>query len=213
MRNKVLRLAVGSLKGSRSGVWRFWSNSKGNFYVANRCLGGQVKISFHKDRNCHFGFTSEYADKAKARFGVMDRHNEKLVIPHEPIVSALQILIPESELFTAPLNQEKKITWLDVPPQDSIGTVTLLICEKPSIVKLPEGSKKGWIVGKLEIEIRNAWILYAFTPMDKGLSRVITNGRLKLASVLKNVQIPDGTRATVMDSGTHHDRRVLELAC
>ncbi|MDH3504377.1 MAG: hypothetical protein OEM58_07605 [Nitrospirota bacterium] len=129
MAEKQFRLAIGLSARRQSGIWRIWSNPKGDIYVANRCLGGIYKASFHKDRKCQFGFTAEYADKAKERFGRDVRHVEKWLLPEAAIVRAVQILIPESELRES-AKEEKKITWLETPPRDSVGTISLFITEK-----------------------------------------------------------------------------------
>jgi hypothetical protein len=49
MVEKVIRFAVGTADGPRSGVWRLWTNGrKGDVYLASRHLGGTSKVSFHE---------------------------------------------------------------------------------------------------------------------------------------------------------------------
>ena len=213
MAEKPLRLAIGSPDQRQSGIWRIWSNPKGDIYVANRCLGGIYKASFHKDRKCQFGFTCEYAEKAEERFGRAERHLEKWMLPDVPIVRAVQILIPESELRESPIEENKKITWLPPPPRESVGTISLFITAKNVKLELPGNSPKALIVGSMNTEIRTAWITYAFTTIDSELSRIIEYEKHRLNSVAKNMQIPPGTRASLWDSKESHDRHVLELAC
>ena len=213
MAEKPLRLAIGSPGQRQSGIWRIWSNPKGDIYVANRCLGGIYKASFHKDRKCQFGFTDEYAQKAEERFGRAERHLEKWVLPDVPIVRAVQILIPESELRESPINENKKITWLPPPPRELVGTISLFISAKNVKFELPADSPNASIVGSMNTEIRTAWITYAFTTLDSELSRIIEYEKHRLNSATKSMQIPPGTRASLWDSKKSHDRHVLELAC
>lgn len=208
-----LRLAIGSPCQRQSGTWRIWSNPKGDFYVANRCLGGIYKASFHRDRKCQFGFTKEYSNKAEERFGRKERHLEKWVVPDAPIVRAVQILIPESELRESSKKEGKKITWLETPPLGSIGTISVFICTKNIEFNIPSGTSGASIVGKLDTEIRCAWITYAFTLPDDELSRLIEFEKHRLNSVVAHISIPPGTRASLWDSKNSYDRHVLELAC
>jgi hypothetical protein len=213
MAEKYFRLAIGSPGKRQSGIWRIWSNPKGDIYVANRCLGGIYKASFHRDRKCQYGFTAEYADKAKERFGRDDRHLEKWVLPEATIVRAVQILIPESELRESAKEENKKITWLETPPRDSVGTISLFIAAKNFELNIPSNVPGAAIVGRLDTEIRCAWITYAFTIPDDKLAQLIEFEKHRLNLVTGNNSIPPGTRASLWDSKNSHDRHVLELAC
>jgi hypothetical protein len=213
MGNQLYRLAIGASATRRSGVWRIWSNHKGDIYVANRCLGGIYKASFHKDRKCQFGFTSEYADKANERFGHRDRHLEKWLLPETTIVRAIQILIPESELRISPTDESKRITWLDMPPPGSVGTISLFITGKSIQLETSSAVPGATIIGKLDTHIRLAWIAYAFTYPDDQLAKLIQFEKRRLNLALANIAIPPGTRASLWDSKNDHDRHVLELAC
>lgn len=212
MAQKIYRLAIGSQHGRRSGTWRMWSNPKGDIYVAVRCLGGIYKASFHKDGKCQFGFTAQYADKAATRFGRQDRHLEKWRLPKYPIVRVLQILIPESELRESKMNDSKGITWLPMPPRETIGTISLYLTTPRDQLKLPEGAQDVWMIGNMNTLVRNGWITYAFTPLDQTLARLIEFEKKRLYSVSIVTEIPPGTRATLWDSKDSHDRHVLELA-
>ena len=207
------RLAIGAPANRQSGVWRIWSNPKGDVYVANRCLGGIYKASFHKDRKCQFGFTSEYADNANERFGRNDRHLEKWMLPETAIVRAIQILIPESELRISAKEENNKITWLETPPPGSVGTISLFITEKDFQLELPSNVPGATIVGNLDTDIRWAWISYAFTTPDDNLAELIEFEKRRLYSRIANIAIPPGTRASLWDSKNNHDSHVLELAC
>lgn len=209
---KPFRLAIGSQHGPRSGVWRMWGNPKGDVYVAVRCLGGIYKVSFHKDGNCQYGFTDQYADTALSRFGRQNRHLEKWRLPPDPIVRVLQILIPESELRVATMNDNKGVTWLPIPRQGTIGTISLYLTTPLTQLELPETVQDAWMIGNMNTRSRNAWITYAFTPLDKTLTQLIALEKQKLYAISMNDVVPPGTRATLWDSKDDHDRHVLELA-
>ena len=213
MAKHQFRLAIGSPAKRQSGIWRIWSNPKGDIYVSNRCLGGIYKASFHRDRKCQFGFTAEYANKAKKRFGRDDRHVEKWMLPEAAIVRAVQILIPESELRESAKEENKKITWLETPPTDAVGTISLFITEKNFELKMSTNVPGATIIGRLNTDIRWAWITYAFTIPDDKLAKLIEFERRRLNSTISNISIPPGTRASLWDSKNSHDRHVLELAC
>lgn len=170
MGKQQYRVAIGASAVRQSGVWRFWSNPKGDVYVANRCLGGTYKASFHKDRKCQFGFTAEYADNANNQFGVKDRHLEKWTLPEVSVVRALQILIPESELRISEKEERKEITWLETPPPASVGTISLFITAKGFALNLPSNVPGATLVGRLDTDIRWGWITYTFTIPDDKLS-------------------------------------------
>lgn len=212
MTEKKFRLAIGSPGQRQSGTWPIWCNTKGDIYVANRCLGGVYKASFHKDRKCQFGFTAEYANKAKERFGRDERHLEKWLLPDAPIVRAVQILIPESELRETAKGENKKITWLETPPHESVGTISLFITAKNIQLNVLSDTPGASIVGRLDTEMRFAWITYAFTIPDAELSQLIDFEKRRLNSVAGNTPIPTGARASLWDSKNSHDRHVLELA-
>jgi len=213
MAKQQFRLAIGSPSKRQSGIWRIWSNWKGDIYVANRCLGGIYKASFHKDRKCQFGFTEEYANKAYERFGRNERHIEKWMLPEAAIVRAVQILIPESELRDSLKTEDKEITWLETPPSGSIGTISLFITDKDFELNISSNVPGAKIIGRLNTKIRWAWITYAFTTPDDKLATVIEFGRRRLISIIANTSYPPGTRASLWDSKNSYDRHVLELAC
>lgn len=213
MGKQQYRLAIGAPASRQSGIWLIWSNPKGDVYVANRCLGGIFKASFHKDRKCQFGFTSEHGSNARERFGRVDRHLEKWKLPEGTIVRAIQILIPESELRISAKEESEKITWLETPPPNSVGTISLFITEKDLQHNLPSNVPGATLVGKLDTDIRRAWISYAFTAPDDQLAQLIEFEKRRLKSRIADMEIPPGTRASLWDSKDNHDRHVLELAC
>jgi hypothetical protein len=212
MPKNVFRLAIGASQSSMSSVWRIWSEYKGDVYVSVRCLGGTYKMSLHKDGKCQFGFTKEYEKLAKERFGIENRHQELWRLPDEPIIRALQILIPASELREAEVSNPQKLTWLETPPAGNIGTISLFITAPDVKFDIPKDTPGASLVGKLETAIRNAWIAYAFTNPDDKLKRLVKNEKEKLLLLPTQEPVPAGTRATLWDSTNSHERHVLELA-
>jgi hypothetical protein len=209
----VLRWAIGSSDGPRSSAWRLWGNKKGDIYIANRSLGDMIKASFHRDGKCQVGFTSEYAPTAAQRFGCILRHWEKWVLPSEPVVRILQVLIPHSELrsFTTP--DDREITWLPVPPEGSIAVVSVFVTT-PGIERLlPSADHPAIVVGKVPTCARTAWLVYANNPLDAASAKLVDEERTKLKQIPGAQSVPPGTRAAVWESRQDHDRHVLELAC
>ena len=212
MPKNVFRLAIGTSQSSMSSVWRIWSNYKGDVYVSVRCLGGTYKMSLHKDGKCQFGFTKEYEKLAEERFGIENRHQELWRLPDEPIIRALQILIPASELREAEVSNPQKVTWLETPPAGIIGTISLFLTAPDVKFDIPETTCGARLVGKLETSIRHAWVTYAFTKPDDELKKIVKNEKEKLLSLPRAESVPAGTRATLWDSKNSHERHVLELA-
>ena len=98
-KDRAIRWAVGSIDGPRGATWRLWGHKKGDVYLAARSITGEVKASFRPDRKCHLGFTGEYFETASTQFpGLTSRHWDRWTIPHEPVVRALQIVLPALEL-------------------------------------------------------------------------------------------------------------------
>jgi hypothetical protein len=103
-----LRWAVGTPDGPRSSIWRLWGNKKGDVYFSVRSLGGILKASFHRDRRCQVGFTSNYTETAIQRFGARSHHWERWVLPEAPTVRAVQIVVPANELV--PFGGKRRFT-------------------------------------------------------------------------------------------------------
>lgn len=63
-RNKDLkyRFVVGVPNAPRSSHFRLWT-TKNEIYLSGRNIGGQFKVSFHKDGNRFAGYTKEHKDK------------------------------------------------------------------------------------------------------------------------------------------------------
>ena len=64
-KRSVVRFAVGSSAGPRSGVRRLWTSTAGrsDVYIAARTLGGVAKVGLHESGEWHHAFTTEYANR------------------------------------------------------------------------------------------------------------------------------------------------------
>jgi hypothetical protein len=215
LRCDVLRWTIGTPDGRRGSVWRFWTNKKGDAYLAVRSLGGAVKVSFHRDRRCHVGFTSEYAEKAKARFG--DRGTrlwDRWEIPRTTKVRVIQVVLPESELRTHDdgAEQPDDVRWLAPPPADHVSVVSILV--------VPASMSMEWTpqlnaepVAALVAGSRTFWVLHGSNPINADSSRLIEEERKSLmqrrgADALRGKNV----RAAIWVKRKDHERYFIELA-
>ena len=120
----VVRVAVGSLLGPRSSVFRIWSPlGKSDVYASVRGIAGEIKISLHETGACTAGLTSQFAKQETTVVNVMggSRHQSRwnrLKHVGSRMVVPLQFAIPTSELRSIegePDTASKKITWLEPP--------------------------------------------------------------------------------------------------
>ena len=120
----VVRVAVGSLAGPQSAVFRIWSPSgKSDVYASVRGIAGQVKISLHETGECNAGLTTQFAKKETAAVGAMggSRHQSRWTrLKHigSRIVVPLQFAVPVTELRSLeadPNSVSRKVTWLRAP--------------------------------------------------------------------------------------------------
>src|SRR5262245_57444236 len=199
MNRQKIRWAIGSSDSPRSRTWVLWENKKGEIYLATRSLGGTIKASFHRDGNCHVGFTSEYKATASRRFGVSKRHWEKWRLPDDQVVRVLQILVPHSELRVfADRNPTDDVTWLPMPSAGSIGIVSIFV-SKPGIDRLvadvPDAFPHPIFVGSVRTSIRTAWVIYVHHPMDAIQLKMIDDERVKV--VTRAAKFPPGARVNL----------------
>ena len=207
--NRKIRWAIGSSDGPRSSSWSLWVNRKGDVYVAVRSLGGVIKVSFHRDGKCHFGFTKE----SKATTSSGSRHIQRWHLPIDQVVRALQIIIPHSELRSFRERNMKRLCWLPSPPANSVAVVSIFI--SPATIELSTVQIQGaaTIFGKIITDIRTAWLIYGYIPRDNSLSDLIQNEHDKLKPVPGAELWPSNTRAALWEDRKDHNRHVLEIAC
>lgn len=128
----VVRFAVGTRDGARSGVWRLWTTGN-DVYLSARLYGDTVKASLHESGTWRWAFTDKYAEsKSSILPPDSDRVIEEWKRPPEiapGITSAFMIVVPSTEI--TPLRGDlsetahKKYTggvhWVPMP---SPGTAT-----------------------------------------------------------------------------------------
>lgn len=211
----AIRWAVGSADGLRSSTWRLWGNKKGNIYISCRSMGHIVKASFHPDRNCHVGFTSEYADTARKRFSnISSRHWEKWTIPDEPMVRAIQIVLPASELRSFPATETAQLRWLPAPLPNSVSIVSIFIAHRGAEMKWP-GSAHGTLpLGVIVTEKRVTWAVYSSNSIDAKTKVWIEDNRSKLASMPVTAETlrKPGIRAVLFGDQEGHSKFFIELS-
>ena len=210
---EVVRWAVGSSAGLRSSAWRLWGNKKGDIYAAVRSYGGINKVSFHRDGRCQVGFTTEYAPTAAQRFGVRSRHWQTWRLPDQPLVRALGIGVPASELRSAIGQDDDAVVWLPAPPEGSIAVVSIFLTPAGANLEAAPEARHATIFGKVQTSIRSAWAVYAHNPIDQATARMIEHERARLKAIpAPATGWPAGTRASLWEDRTDHNRNTLELA-
>ncbi len=209
----VIRWAIGSPNKLRSSTWRIWGNIKGDIYVAVRSMGSITKASFHRDGRCQVGFTEEYQANAFRRFEIKSRHWERWQLPISPTVRVLQIIIPYTELRQFTDRNNQKITWLPLPPENSVVAMSIFITAKDIGISLPDQPDNIYVVGNIETSIRTAWLIYTHHPIDSALAKIINDEKEKLKQIPDAEKWNPNTRAALWESKEDHDRHVLELAC
>ncbi|MDO8724033.1 MAG: hypothetical protein Q7J31_17660 [Syntrophales bacterium] len=130
----VVRVAVGSLLGPQSAVFRIWSPlGKSDVYASVRGIAGEIKISLHETGECNVGLTTQFAKQETAAVDVMggSRHQSRWTRQKHVgsgMVVPLQFAIPASELRSIdgePATASKKVTWLEPPEQ---GRSVIISC-------------------------------------------------------------------------------------
>jgi hypothetical protein len=116
-----LRIAVGSLIGPRSSIWRVFSN-KDDVYIAHGDLGGIQKFSFHASGICRHAFTREEGPALPGQ----DRAQRKwrrVVGPTEGMVYALVARFPSDFLSSTLKAPSKPVRWITPAP---LGQATII---------------------------------------------------------------------------------------
>lgn len=130
----VVRVAVGSLIGPQSAIFRIWSPPrKSDVYASVRGIAGEIKISLHETGECNAGLTTQFAKREKVAVHAMggSRHQSRwtrLMHVGSRVVVPLQFVIPASELRPTeekPTSASKKVTWLKPP---KIGRSIIISC-------------------------------------------------------------------------------------
>jgi len=211
----ALRWAVGLQDSLRSSTWRLWGNKKGDIYISTRSLGGILKASFHRDGNCHVGFTSQYVETARKRFSnVQSRHWDRWTIPDDPIVRVVQIAVPASELREFSSEEAPQMKWIPVPPSGSVSVVSVFIAQPGVEMKWPGSAHGAKPLGVILTARRTTWVVYAQNPIDEDTRDWIERYREKVASLPGVADAPrePSVRTILWGFREKHDRFFIELA-
>ncbi|VTU36122.1 hypothetical protein [Variovorax sp. PBL-E5] len=155
-----IRWAVGDPDGLRSSTWRIWGNKKGDVYAAIRHLGGVTKASFHRDRKCQVGFTTEYMQSPDGGDVEGSRHWVTWKLPEAPMVQAMHIICPDEDLvrFNDEPEEARLMRWLPAPGIGHAKVTTIHIAEPPNDSGWKEATSRGELIGFFECPTRTTWI-------------------------------------------------------
>jgi hypothetical protein len=110
--------------------------------------------------------------------------------------------------------QQESIVWLPVPPEGSVGVLSVFRCIGDVTLPLPTSPDDAIVFGRIRASApRTAWLVYARHRPDAALAETIEKERTRLKGTLGADRVPAGTRASLWESRADHDRHVLELAC
>lgn len=201
--------------GKRGSTWRFWGNKKGDFYLSVRTLGGILKTSFHRDRRCHTGFTSTYANENKLEGSW---HIDRWEIPDEPFVKALQVVTPVGELEEYKSAEATPMKWLPIPPTGFVSVVTIALI-RPDYVPAVDEPWPGAAYGTQPIgvaitKLRSAFLVCSQNPMDEAMKRDIEGYRERIiySGLQKGLAQKPGLRAILIGQQAEGNRFLIEMA-
>ena len=177
-----VRWAVGRKGGRRSATWRLWGHKKGDAYLAMRSLGAHIKVSFHRDRRCNVGFTSEFAAEGKETFGIEPRHWHRWKLPDAPVARAFQVVIPDSDLATFDEDDAEPMAWIPSPGNGRAIVFTVLIAEPPDSFRWSSPDKDGTLLGFMGCPTRMTWLVHHSQELDAGTYGMIDRERRRAAS-------------------------------
>ena len=175
-----IRWAIGDPDGRRSSTWRLWGDKKGDVYLSMRSMGGVLKASFHRDRRCSVGFTSEYHSTAKKRFGAESRHWQRWVLPAAEVVRVAQVVFPEGELAAFSADEASQMRWISSPAPGNAIIVSVFIAEPPDKFNWPGHEIGGNFIGIMSAPTRFTWAVYSEQPLDPATLKFIEDARAKV---------------------------------
>jgi hypothetical protein len=200
----AIRWAVGNAGGIRSSTWRLWANKKGDVYLAQRSLGSQFKMSIHQSRYCSVGFTNEYEEEARARFGGESRHWEQWKLPDAPVVRAVEVVIPNSELALLQTSEADPMAWIAPPGFGRAAVFALFIAEPKEIISWEIIQRTGTLIGTIGTRTRAAWLTYTSQVLSEQRLRLIAEYRTRaVANAARHgvTQIADDMRLVLAGHG------------
>jgi hypothetical protein len=164
----AIRWAVGTVTGRRSCTWRLWGDKKGDIYISMRTIGSQLKLSIHRDKQCQFGYTSEYATEAAANGRrIQTRVLERWALPEHPVVRAVQIVIPDAELDTFTIPEKNPMRWIPAPGSGQAQIFSLFIAEPPDKFDWIDEEVSGTLIGTMHFPNKTAWLVHKAQPLDQ----------------------------------------------
>jgi hypothetical protein len=215
-KGSAIRWAVGSPDGTRSATWRFWGNRKGDFYLAVRSLGNVLKTSLHRDGRCHTGLTNEHANYPRISDNLKGtRHWDRWALRDEPLIRAIQIVVPGSELRSFDSEEADQMVWLPLPIAGSQSVVTVYVAKR-SNTQLPWNAPAGAVepLALLATPLRSAWLIHTQHLMDDPTLSMVENYRLRIHESDFSEGVPHevGMRAFLWGAHENSDRFFVELA-
>lgn len=119
-RNSVKkRVAIGSIDGPRSLVWKLWTQ-KNDVYLLARDAGNSMHISFHESGKCHIKTKSSLAESLRSVRGKLGPYLDTWELAssaHRGITPAFHVFVPVSQLRDYPYVENKPVTWLSPPSE------------------------------------------------------------------------------------------------
>lgn len=185
-----IRWAAGAPSGPRSSTWRLWGDKKGDVYLSMRSQGGRIKASFHRDRRCSIGFTSEFHEEARERFGVQSRHMARWTLPDSEVVRVAQILIPGDDLVAFEEGDNAQMRWLPAAGPGDATVVSVYIAEPPDCFNWTHPETDGNLIGIMLSPTRFTWAVSTVQTLDAATLAMIEDARQKAMAMAANTDLP-----------------------
>lgn len=130
------RFVVRSADGRSSAEWVVWTGSRNakpsdDVYIAPRSLGGEVKVSLHRDGTCLYKLTDQ--SNPRARLGdrhALERWTLEEPFPGTPLRRGLRLQFPENELV-AKAAPSPATTVVPAPNASSVLQVSIVVSDAP----------------------------------------------------------------------------------
>lgn len=125
------RIAVGSRDGSKSSIWKIWTQGD-EIYASSRLFAGLAKVSLHSSGECRWSYTDAWVLQQSGRRNA-ERQIAKWIVAYpddEKALLVLRVAIPASELrdLAAPADK-KKVLWIGgVPHQATVQLLLFVTC-------------------------------------------------------------------------------------
>lgn len=210
-----IRWAVGEPSGRRSSTWRLWGDKKGDAYLAMRSLGGQLKVSIHRDRRCSVGFTKEFEQVARKRFGEASRHWKRWILPAAAVARVVQLVIPNVELSPFRAIDRSPMAWIPAPGVGRAVVFSVFVAEPPNAFNWQSPETSGKLLGTMLSPTRLTWLVYGEQELDSSIQSVIETVRADAKQTAAGALVdasPSGLRMAFVGQGaTSSDIFLVEL--